>query len=141
MNEIIQASASTSQKVQTSAIKVWDKIAAFGGTQKFVPSLINDVVVAGSGIGAVRTVKLHGGGEITEKLTYLDPSTYLIKYIILSTPMPIQQYEATTKINPIDDKTCEVRFESSYKVSEDLQQDIYAIIKKFQEEFISNLHL
>lgn len=141
MNKTLQTSVSTTDKVRAGANEVWDKIVAFGGTQKYVPSLIDNVTVQGTGLGAVRTIQLHGGGAITERLTHIDSSSQLMKYIILSTPMPIQQYEASTQVSALDDNTCEVRFESSYEVSEDNHQEINTIIKKFQEEFISNLHL
>lgn len=141
MEKTLKTAVSTSNKVNETSDKVWNKIVSFGGTQKYVPTLIDNVTVEGSGVGAVRAIQLHGGGTITERLSYIDHSSLLIKYIILLTPMPIQQYEAITQVIPGGDHDCEVRFESSYEVSEANQQEIGSIIKKFQEEFISNLHL
>lgn len=42
--------------VNLDAEKVWKKLVDFGGTEKFVPDLIEKVIVEGSGIGAVRTI-------------------------------------------------------------------------------------
>lgn len=118
---------------------VWEKLVAFGGTEKFVPELIERVVVTGNGIGSTRTIYIKGGGEIIEKLTSIDSDTKELKFMIISTPMPIQNYEGICTVGNLDKDSCTVQFESIYDVSSEQKDDIHAIIKNFQMIFISNL--
>ncbi|MBW3545712.1 MAG: hypothetical protein KY428_08980, partial [Bacteroidetes bacterium] len=49
--------------VKLGVKEVWNKLIAFGGTEKFVPDLIEKVIVEGEGVGCIRTIYLKGGGE------------------------------------------------------------------------------
>ena len=118
---------------------IWQKLIEFGGTEKFVPELIERVVVEGTGIGSIRTIHIKGGGEIIEKLTSVNADKMEMKFIIISTPMPIQNYEGIFTVTSNDDTTCSVLFESIYEVSPEQKAEIYNVIKNFQTVFISNL--
>lgn len=125
--------------VNLDAEKVWDKLVSFGGTEKFVPDLIEKVIVDGTGIGAIRTICIKGGGEIKEELTFIDRNKLQLKFIILSTPMPVYNYEGVFEINSKEDGKCNVKFESIYEVAVQQEEEINLIIKNFQETFLSNL--
>lgn len=125
--------------VNLNAEKVWEKLIDFGGTEKFVPDLIEKVIVVGSGIGAVRTIYIKGGGEIIEKLTSIDPSKLEMKFIILSTPMSVFNYEGVFTVFLQEENKCNVQFESIYEVSVEQKEEMNSIIKNFQETFLSNL--
>jgi hypothetical protein len=135
----VKISQISEEIINLEAEKVWGKIVSFGGTEKFVPDLIEKVIVEGNGIGAVRTIYIKGGGEITEELTYIDESRFLMKFIILSTPMPVFNYEGIFEINPKDDAKCNVKFQSIYDVAIQQAEEMNTIIKNFQETFLSNL--
>ena len=62
-----------------------------------------------------------------------------MKFIIISTPMPIQNYEGVFIVTNIDDITCSVLFESIYEVSPEQKTEMHNVIKDFQTVFISNL--
>jgi hypothetical protein len=63
-----------------------------------------------------------------------------MKFIIISTPMPIENYEGIFTVTNIDDITCSVLFESIYDVLPEQKAEMYNAIKNFQTVFISNLH-
>lgn len=138
MNKV-KASKISEAIVNLNAEKVWEKLVDFGGTEKFVPDLIEKVIVEGNGIGAVRTIFIKGGGEIIEKLTSIDQSKLEMKFIILSTPMPIFNYEGIFTVISEEENKCNVRFESIYEVSIEQKEEMNSIIKDFQETFLSNL--
>ena len=48
--------------------KVFDALMQFGGLEKLLPDMIASLEVTGSGIGALRTVKLKQGGTVIERL-------------------------------------------------------------------------
>src|SRR5690606_18640266 len=112
MNEHVKSTDTVDRPLR----QVWDKLVAFGGTEKFVPDLIEKVVLKGSGIGAVRTIYLNGGGEIIEKLTGVDESNHRLTFVILSTPMPLTNYEGSFTVRPLAESSCAVDFESLYLV-------------------------
>ena len=140
MRTIMKEQVKSAKTVQLPAALVWQKLVAFGGTEKFVPELIEKVTVAGSGPGALRTVYLKGGREILEKLTRLDEQNRQLHFVILSTPMPVQNYEGILAVSATGEGECLVSFASVYDVDAAHQDDMRAIIKGFQETFLSNLH-
>ena len=130
-----------SQKiVNDSCSLVWQKLIDFGGTEKFVPELIEKVITEGNGTGATRTIHLKGGGEILEKLIFIDEAVMTMKFIILSTPMPVQNYEGIHTVTHLNTDQCSVTFESSYEATEDVKAEMETLIKGFQETFLSNLY-
>ena len=118
---------------------IWQKLIDFGGTEKFVPELIETVTKEGNGVGATRIIHLKGGGEILEELIFIDEDSMTMKFIILSTPMPLQNYEGVHTVTHLDNNQCNVTFESSYEVADNLKVEIETIIKGFQKTFLSNL--
>lgn len=140
MDTMIKELVKTINSVDLPSVQVWDKLVSFGGTEKFVPDLIEKVSVEGSGVGAVRTIFLKGGGEIIEKLTKIDESRHQMNFVILSTPMPVHNYEGIFTIRSKNKHSCIVYFESFYEVNPENKEEMSAIIKGFQETFLSNLH-
>jgi hypothetical protein len=126
--------------VNSNGLTIWQKLIEFGGTEKFVPELIESVDIEGKGIGSLRTIHIKGGGEIIERLTSINTDKMEMKFIIISTPMPIENYEGIFTVTNIDDITCSVLFESIYDVLPEQKAEMYNAIKNFQTVFISNLH-
>lgn len=139
MNTTIREKVKSAGTVSLPAVQVWEKLIAFGGTQKFVPDLIEKVEVEGAGTGAIRTIHLKGGGEITEELTLIDEPNYRMAFVILSTPMPVHNYEGIFTVRKKSEQECEVTFESVYEAGPDDRENMRKVIKGFQETFISNL--
>lgn len=135
----MESEVTTKSVVDIKTEIVWGKLIGFGGTERFVPELIEKVNVEGKGVGAVRNIYLIGGGEIIEELTKIDDITHQMEFIILSTPMPISNYTGIFKVNKISHNKCEVTFISRYSVSSENKKEIESVIKGFQETFISNL--
>ena len=136
----VQSKVSSKNVIELEADIVWNKLIAFGGTEKFVPDLIDKVRVEGKGIGAVRYIYLKGGGEIIEKLTKIDAIDRKMEFIILSTPMPITDYTGIFEVNKISESKAEVIFISQYRVSSEEKDAMQSVIKEFQETFLSNLN-
>lgn len=138
--DMIKSEVTTKGFVELETNIVWNKLIAFKGTEKFVPNLIEKVDLKGSGVGAVRDIYLKGGGKIIEKLTKIDIVNHRMEFIILSTPMPISEYLGIFEVHKLLNNKCEVLFISKYNVSSKNKDEMKAIIKEFQEIFISNLN-
>lgn len=135
----VKVSQTSEAIVNLDADKVWKKLVDFGATEKFVPDLIEKVILEGNGVGALRTIYIKGGGEILERLTSINRNKLEMKFIILSTPMPVYNYEGIFQIDPKDGDKCSVKFESIYEVAIQEREEINTVIKNFQETFLSNL--
>ncbi|WP_316633185.1 SRPBCC family protein [uncultured Flavobacterium sp.] len=118
---------------------VWQKLIDFGGTEKFVPELIEKVIVEGNGVGSIRKIHIKGGGEIVEKLTSIDFDKMEMRFNIISTPMPVENYEGIFIVTNIDSSNCSVLFESIYEVLPEQKAEMNTVIKNFQTVFLSNL--
>lgn len=125
--------------VKSQSSIVWQKLINFGGTEKFVPELIEKVILEGNGVGSIRTIHIKGGGVIIEKFTSLNVEKMEMKFIVISTHMPIENYEGIFTVTNIDNASCSVLFESIYEVSPQQKNEMGDAIKNFQKVFISNL--
>ena len=134
-----QSEVTTKGIVEVQTDIVWNKLIAFGGTEKFVPDLIENVNVDGKGVGAVRNIYLKGGGKIIEELTKIDSINHQMEFTIIATPMPIFNYTGIFKVNKVSNNKCEVTFTSKYNVTAENKKEMESVIKGFQETFISNL--
>ncbi|WP_445456428.1 SRPBCC family protein [Flavobacterium sp. HNIBRBA15423] len=134
-----KVSVKSQGEVKCNSSLVWQKLIEFGGTEKFVPELIEKTIAEGVGIGSIRTIYLKGGGVIIEKFTSLNVEKMEMKFIIISTPMPIENYEGIFTVKNIDDVLCFVLFESIFEVNPQQKVEISKVIKDFQTVFISNL--
>jgi carbon monoxide dehydrogenase subunit G len=90
--------------------EVWKLLADFGGVARFMPGLAG-VDVTGSGVGAVRAVKLDAGAVVKERLEKLDPGARTLSYAIIEGPMPVRNFLATIRV--LDAGACRARVEWS----------------------------
>lgn len=56
-----------------------------------------------------------------------------MEFIILSTPMPVEEYTGIFEVHKISSEKCEVLFTSKYKVSRENESEMKNVIKRFQE--------
>lgn len=76
--------------------RVWPHVSAFGDIDKYLRNL-ESVRVEGRGLGTDRIIPAPGG-EIVERLTWLDEGTHQLSYTIVSGPIPVERYVATVKL-------------------------------------------
>jgi len=78
--------------------QVWPHVSAFGDIDKYLRN-IDSLRVEGAGIGTDRCIGTPGG-EIVERLTWLDDDAHQLSYTIVSGPIPVQRYVATVTLSP-----------------------------------------
>jgi mxaD protein len=86
------------EKVAAPVAKVFAIAGDFGGLEK--NEMITDFTVEGSGVGAVRTITLAGGGVIVERLEKHDPAAATFTYAIINeqTALPVKNYVSTVVV-------------------------------------------
>lgn len=78
--------------------RVWPMVSDFGGISKYMRG-IDSCEVDGEGLGSDRIIGT-AGGQIVERLTWLDNDRHSLSYTIVSSPLPLRRYVATIEISP-----------------------------------------
>ena len=109
------AKVSMDTTINASADKVWETISDFNGMPKW-HAVVETSNLEGSGVGAVRTLALQGGGPpVVEKLESMDKQTRTLSYSITSGPLPLEDYVATMEVRALGEGSCELRWSSTFE--------------------------
>jgi hypothetical protein len=92
--------------------RVWPLISDFGGIGKYMRGL-DSCEVEGEGIGADRVIGM-AGGQVVERLTWLDNDRHALSYTIVSAPLPLRRYVATIQLSP-DGARCGVEWTGHFE--------------------------
>lgn len=84
---------------------VFDALVAFGGLERALPEMIESLEVTGSGIGALRTVKLVDGGTVTERLDVAHDDSVFGYTITSNDALPVKNYTAIVTLADDGNKT------------------------------------
>ena len=106
-------SVKVSERVEATADQVWELFRDFGGVKRFSAG-IEKVEVAGSGIGAVRTLSLPGGLSLQERLEAFDDRGRRLQYAIVAGPIPVSNYLATIEVKD-EGKACRIDWSSHFE--------------------------
>lgn len=106
-------SVKVSERVETTADRVWELFRDFGGIQRFSAG-IEKVEVSGSGIGAVRTLSLPGGLSLQERLEAFDDRGRRLQYAIVAGPIPVSNYLATIEVKD-EGKACRIDWSANFE--------------------------
>lgn len=104
-----------STTIHASADEVWKLLRDFNGLPKFIAA-IKTSTMEGTGVGAVRTLILDGGGPpIVEKLESLDDKARTLSYSIVTSPLPVKDYFATVEVKDAGAGLCELKWSSTFQ--------------------------
>ena len=86
------------EEIAAPAAKVWALMRGFGDLMQWMQGL-ESCELAGSGVGAVRTVTLPGGLRLQERLEAFDDAGRSFSYAIVgNSPLPMRDYLSSVKI-------------------------------------------
>lgn len=107
------AQLSESERIGASAADVWKIIGGFNDLPRWVP-VIENSQTAGSGVGAVRTLRLADGGVVKERLeSYDEGRSY--SYSIIESDLPLTDYLATLEVAADGPESCVVTWSSTFQ--------------------------
>jgi hypothetical protein len=103
-----------SERIEASADAVWGLFRDFGGVDRYAVGL-ESCTLEGSGIGAVRTIRMGGGIQLQERLESLDDDARRLSYSIVGeSPLPADHYLATVEVSE-DGDGCQVEWSSTFE--------------------------
>lgn len=85
---------------------VWAKIRDFNALPDWHPAFVGSHIENGEPsdkVGCIRSFNLKEGGNIRERLLALSDVEHLCTYTILESPLPLDNYVATLRLEPITD--------------------------------------
>jgi hypothetical protein len=105
-----------SERVAAPAAKVWALLGDFGGVAKWGGGMLESCRVEGSGVGAVRTIGLSGGGSIQERCEGYDEAGRALTYSIIGkSPIPLRDYLSTCRVVETGPNECRVDWEGRFE--------------------------
>ncbi|MEQ8443124.1 MAG: SRPBCC family protein [Alphaproteobacteria bacterium] len=101
---------SSSTTLPIAAEKVWEMIRGFGQIGDWHPAVESCTLEEG---GTVRRMKIPGGGEIVESLERHEDDQMTFTYKIVSSPLPVANYESTVRVVP-DGDGCKIHWTGQF---------------------------
>ncbi len=95
-----------SSVIPGKASDVWSRIRDFNGLPQWHPVIRESHIEnaeAADKIGCVRNFKLQNGDGLREQLVAMSDTDMFCSYIILESPMPLENYQSTLRLTPITD--------------------------------------
>ena len=89
------AKVSSETHLDVSAEKVWELIGQFNALPSWHPAVENSELEEG---GHVRRLSLVGGGTIVERLEKIDDESFLYRYSIIDSPLPVSDYVSELRV-------------------------------------------
>jgi Polyketide cyclase / dehydrase and lipid transport len=130
---------SLSTKLPVPARTVWDTVGGFNNLAKWHPAVARSDE-AKKGTETVRTLTLHGGGTIVERLDSKDDKSRSYTYSILEGPLPVRKYHATLKVSENTDGTgCTFEWASEFEPSGAPASDAEKVIRGIYEAGFDSL--
>lgn len=103
--------------INSSADKVWLKVADFGNLGAWHPAVAKTEITDGvnNKVGAVRKLTLQDGGTIVETLTNYSASGMTYSYVINEGVLPFSDYASVLQVRPLSATTTEVVWRGEFK--------------------------
>ena len=132
------AKVAMSMNLGVPANQVWDMIGGFHSLQDWHPA-VERSDIEGEGKGSMRTLHLVGGGQIVERLEQLDDEGKQYSYSIVSSPLPVANYQGTISLKEAEDGSCKVEWESEFQPSGAPENDAVQTIQGIYQAGFDNL--
>ena len=131
---------STSMKLGVSAKQVWDLIGGFNALPDWHPAIEKSTIEGGEGAtGSVRRLGLAGGGEIVERLEQLDDSGRSYSYSIVSSPLPLANYNSTIRVGEDADGNATVEWSGEFDPAGASETDAMKVVEGIYQAGFDNL--
>jgi Polyketide cyclase / dehydrase and lipid transport len=128
----------SSTKLPVAADIVWQTIGGFSTIAQWHPAIEKSEETTQDG-ATIRTLSLAGGGTVVEKLETLNDKERSCTYSIVSSPMPLSNYEATLRVRAEGPMSCTVEWSSEFDAEGASENDAAAAVRQVYESGFENL--
>ena len=117
------------ETLEAPAAEVWASIRDFQAIDRYLPAILESRM-QGSGLGAIRRLKLSNSSQVVERLEALDERTRTLRYSVLETPLAFKDYVATMRVSERGPERCEVEWSSTFTAEEGEAPRIKKVIER-----------
>ncbi len=113
----VQSHVQTSRVLPFPAEKVWKLIAGFNTLSDYHASVPASKLTEGGAVRHLTISEEAGGGVVVERLMNFDHEKMTFSYKIIKlikSPLPLHNYQAWVDLDPIDDKSCKLKWSSKF---------------------------
>ena len=134
MREIVKRAV-----IETSAEELWTIVGQFGRLPEWLP-LVTQCRVDGSGVGAVRTLTMHDGAIVKERMDAYDADRRTYAYSVVDPgKLPLKSFRSTIHVEPDGEGRSIVTWAGRFEVSGAEEADAVRSIDAFYEAGIEAL--
>ena len=127
------------EEIAAPAARVWALIRGFGDLMAWSEGL-ESCELAGSGVGAVRTVGLPGGLKLQERLESFDEAGRSFSYAIIGkNPLPFRDYLSRVQLREAGPARCEITWEGRFEPKPDSEAASQKMVRGIYTGSIASL--
>ncbi len=119
--------------------RVFDILVRFDGLEKLLPDLIDSLELVGSGLGALRKVKIKSGGTVIERLDAAFDERLFAYTITFNDALPIENYCAVVTLEDAGGKT-RARWSSNWDAKGASEDEIKTMLAGLYGALLDGLH-
>ncbi|MGB0743604.1 MAG: SRPBCC family protein [Opitutales bacterium] len=115
-----------------SAEQVWKLIAGFNTLPDYHAAVPESRLAEGGAVRYLTISEEAGGGIVVERLMQFDHEAMTFSYKIIElieSPLPLHNYQAYVDLDPIDSKSCKLKWSSKFNAMGSTKEDAEAIIR------------
>jgi carbon monoxide dehydrogenase subunit G len=128
-----------STTLQVPAQAVWNMIGGFSALARWHPAIVACAESDDKG-AVIRTLTLHGGATVVERLDRLDDKERTYHYTIVGGSLPVADYEARLHVREsADGHSCTVEWSSEFQPSGAPESEAADVIRGVYEAGFDNL--
>lgn len=135
----VKIEVESEKTIDMSAMQAWIIVQDWPNLKNLVPEVVASTEQSGIGRGSTWKIELINGDSITEEMTYFNSNDMLMSYTMLETPMPIERYQGTIKVEPYGINRCRVVFHTICYADSNIEKNISSNFKSFQSTYLSNI--
>ena len=109
------------------AAAVWQTVGDFGAAARYLDA-VERCDLQDSRHGTERVLHLKDGGMVRERLVLASEDDQALRYTIVESPLPVNDYVSTVRVDALDDEHCRVTWASTFDARDASDDDAQAAI-------------
>lgn len=109
------------------AAAVWQTVGDFGAAARYLDA-VERCDLKDSRHGTERVLHLKDGGTVRERLVLASDDDQALRYTIVESPLPVNDYVSTVRVDALDDEHCRVTWASTFDARDASDDDAQAAI-------------
>lgn len=135
-------SVSETIDLNAPAATVWQTVGDFGAAARYLDA-VERCELRRSHDSVERFLHLKGGGVVRERLVLSSKDDQALRYTIVESPLPVNDYISTVRVDALDDDHCRVTWASTFDArgaSDDEAQAAIVDIYRMGFDGLKKLH-